>query len=429
MGLFGLFGKKKELPPEEEKAAEEKPQAISAAEIQEWLDKTFSEKIKKVETDAREIYNEITSQLSVMESSLNTLGNAGFEIDDKTYTAANMVKDSFVKKAYSLMSNIQKIAKDLNYSLLKDFQKSTLDVMKELKNITPKQGILLSKYFGNESRSVAKNIDTIEKKLKSLRQFLDSDGKIMWLVEETKNNANRQTELLEQLKFLEKKEKELQKNIKELEKEKEKDDQTLKNNLKSKEWKFIEDADKEIENINKKTLEIENDINLKFSSMKRPFKKLRHSVDKKQVFPENPFRDIVLPDNENQWKTILLEIKKLSDEKKINLKESESKKVNNLINFMDTELPELKKIYNDLLSKKQEKENRKKNHSGIIKKKEIISEKIKKQEEEICNLKKESSEIEKEKDKVKEELLEKKKEIEKLVLESGGKKLDIKLPN
>jgi hypothetical protein len=429
MGFLDIFRKSKETsePQGDEERTEE--QVLAIDEILEWVDKEFKEKMDRASSRASKIQKNVMDGFSRLRDSVGILEKASFEKQDRSYAAVNMVKDSFVKRTQSLINNVKRIQDNMNYTVLKDFHSNVSKIVNELKSLSPKQMVMISNYFKRECSDVINKMKWVEENVKSLGNFLDSDARVMRLVQDVNTSVEKQGEWLRELNSIEKRELELQNKLKDLKRVRIEKESGLKELLKSREWKELELIKKEVEGIRKEMSDIENRVNEEISSVKRPFKKLKHVLDaemKTKSFPDNPFRELIIKDRENWLKGTLDSIRNSSESGEIVLKPRERERVLDLMKRLESEIPGLKERYRELANNINEKEGKSK--TDAMKKRDSFEDVIKNSAERIVSLEKEARTIRNDKERIKGGLIEEKKKTERLILESGGRKVRIKIP-
>ena len=208
MGLFRLFSRKKTEKKEVEK--EQEVTKISIDNIHKWFHETYRNKLKEAEKESSELVEKIISNFSEMKQSINALEKAEFGEGEKIFTSANMVKDTFVKKYFTIMHTIQKPGKK-DYASLQQFLKNSSNAINEMKSLSPKQKFLLSRYFKDEAAKVINDINMIDSNTKAFADFLSSKGKIIQLQENIDMKSSEYSSLINNMKSLTSREKEVDK--------------------------------------------------------------------------------------------------------------------------------------------------------------------------------------------------------------------------
>jgi len=424
MGFLDIFSRKKE--PEEEQP--EKLHIIDLEKMPDWVQSQFGNEIENAEKRTGELRSDALKSISKTRDNLLGLEKSDFRGKDKTYAAANMAKDSFVKRALSIIDGLRFSGMATQtYSGLVDFHSKISAALKEINKISPKQLFLLSRYFKNESREVMGSIKALEQKTSELNTFLESDGKTIKMTESLNSYTEQMKRLLKQSSVMTINEKGTQAEISKLEDSRKDADTRLNSLLKSRELEDMKDLEDSIQKTKSELAGLETRANNILASAKRPLKKLRHLLESRDAFPDNPFRDIILCGREAWFAGMLESAVEHAKEGKISLKPKEAEKLGDVITSMESEIPKIKERYERLTGQVEE------NESSIakfnIKDKRAETEKELREIEEM--LKKQWAELDskiRERKGIEAKILEKKAKAEKLALNSGRKKLDIKLP-
>lgn len=432
MGFLNFFKREKEKPEIREEAFK-KPIESKAEEMPEKIKETVNERLVKVNQDTNKIYEQILDGFQSIRKSNKRLELSSFEKHDKTYASVNMIKDTWVKRVYSSLDSISLIS-SIDYQELRDFHSNSQRVLNEIRKMTPKQIYLLSTYFKKESLQVIADIKLVDKRLDDLKKFLDNEGKVMWLLNEVNSKTDDYLKTKEKLDDLFKKESDIKKQIKELERIAAKTSSDLQDFLKSSQWKDLEKEQEEIETLSRKESELKYQITEELSAIKRPLKKLEHaayfSKDQRAVlekFIHSPMKTL-FEHGESKLGEILLNMKKMTEEGKIQLKESEIEKIEEITQKIESgsfsnSKHEYENMTREIKNKKQDME---KEQPDMIKRKEGIEKEKEFTEQDMERLKKELEEIVRNQERIKNELLEKKTYLENLILKELGEKFIIK---
>jgi chromosome segregation ATPase len=277
---------------------------------------------------------------------------------------------------------------------------------------------------------VIQNIKEADGALDTLKQFLDSDAKILWLSNEIDSILKKQKELSDKSvqtkergdKLLQKKE-ELKRGI-------EKNREELEKVMKDPEWDEINRLSSEIEQMESKALEIKQEITEKITSIKRPLKKLEHLAqssyqmrrerqDLLRDFMSEPFKAIMARKGELDLKDIITELNDMIKLKKLMLKSKEQEKMLELARKLETEIPWMKEKYEKLVaqgeSKKKEKEER---APDLTQKAQSLESSIEGMKQELDDAETELKGAEKEKIQIREALASEKANLEKIISEN-----------
>ena len=423
LGIFrGRFGGRKE--PEE---LPQRKHVIHAEKMPQWLDEQFGNVIETARKNARKISSEAMEHLSDARERLQRLEKSSFGGKDKAYAAANMAKDSFVKRTYSIMDGLR--FSDLRaetYSGFGEFNEKLRDVLKEINKASPKQLFLLSRYFRDESRKFMGSIRSAEEKVQELDSFLGAEGKIIKTGEGLQSCAEKINALIKQSSRLKAEEKSIQNEISRLEDSRKESKKRLEKLLGSMEWKELKGLEESVQKKESKLDELESSANEILANAKRPLKKLRHLLESRDAFPENPFRDVVLGDREAWLAGLLKSAVEHARDGSISLKEKEAERIDYVLSSLDSEIPKMKGQYKELAEKIGE-ERRGIEKFDVAGKKAGIGEELGEIEEE---LKKQWAELDskiRERKNTETEIQEAKAEAEGIALDEGQRILEIRL--
>ena len=154
MGFLGLF--RKEKKPEVLEPKTEDGVSLRLKDLGTWFEDNFSKDIDKSKSRGGELFQSVTDSISNLRNSFVSLESARFNGRERVHAAANMIKDSYVKKAHPIITNIEKVSRETttNYSGLNGFVTEVTKTIETLKKTTPKQAILMSRYFKKESEPI-----------------------------------------------------------------------------------------------------------------------------------------------------------------------------------------------------------------------------------------------------------------------------------
>jgi len=434
MGFFDFVrrGKKADEKTEEKESVE-----LFIANIPKWVDEKFSIQARDVDKRVEKICKNIINELSEIRDSVKALENASFEADNKTYAAVNMVKSLFVKRSYSLLGNRPKLPENPSYSDLESFHSETVNLLTDLKKISPKQAILISNFFKKESANVFANIKETEKHLESLQTFLKTEAKIKKTIEDAISATDEYKGMKKQFDFLENKNKELDLNLSTIQKNRSQKRTDLKKLIENRDWKNMEMLDKEIKEFDVRISDLQSKITSELSIISRPLKKLEHmaetdsdfaTINKKIInqFVESPFDAMMNEHGESLLKESLKLINDLVGEKKLTLKQKDHDKILELIRKLETQIPWIKERYVKTLNDKKNKQKEMENlYPDLVKQKNDIEaalDSAKKEEERLVT---EADEICKDKENIKKEMKSKKERLQNMLSEDTGFKVKL----
>jgi hypothetical protein len=398
MGFFDFLKGKEEVP--------EQPQDIGSVELRNvkgTIEKSISEQLAKEREKSKELYSKIKEKFREVKKLNNELSGKTFKSGQRMDAPVNMIKDNYVKKTLSSLNNVPGVD-DFGYSEITDFCSETEKVLKNLRNIPPKQAVLLSKYFKGETSKIVKILKEIEDMKKEMKSVLD--GKALWIGGEVNSNIDSIFEMQRRTEDLKKQENTLLEKIKDKEKEVLEREKELKEFASSKELKDFESLGSEIKDLENEKSKIENEIREELSGVKRPLKKLEYSLkqeggkDSLLKVSHSPMKSLFLEQGDSLLREALVKLRELR------LKDNEKERVEELIT----------KIENGYISKLRdrymwlEKEIREK--KGKEESSNVLDKKLSR-ERETENLKKQILEFEREREKIENNRKETSKSIEK----------------
>lgn len=428
-----LRGEKK---PEIKDTAPEEAVSLETSQIQNWFQKSLIKEIEESKSNGRERYQDVVDSFSGIKDSLGLLESAKFNGRERIHTSANMIKDAYVKKAYVIIGNIERASRDvdISYSGLDNFHSESLKTLNDLKKTTPKQAVLMSRYFKKESAQITLKVKETENRISTLKSWLGDEATLK-LVEDVNKRVREQASDSEQTKALDKRTDEIKKEIKELKEKKQGKETEFLELLKSKKWNEYNTFSDEIKNVKNEIVEIENEITNELSPMKRPLKKLEHTLRQEDLlfnhkgfvksFIQDPFGAVKTKNGEDSFKRFVFKLNKMVHDNKIDLKDKEKEKLEILLQKMETTIPELKKRYNELMEKKEKMEKTISESTEIVKNKEELESQIKSYSEQITELEEEAKNTLKEQEKLKERIEKDNREFEKLIFKETGREIEI----
>jgi predicted RNase H-like nuclease (RuvC/YqgF family) len=434
MGFFGfLKGEKKpeiiEKPPEE-------ISRVGINEVRSWFEKSFKDDIDKSKLQGSDLYQDVMDSFSEVRNSFVALEAAKFNGGERIHAAANMIKDSFVKKAYPIIANIERASKevDMSYSGLDSFRADASKTLESLKSTTPKQAVLISRYFKKQSDPIVTRMKETGDKIDALKRWLDEDV-MLRMAEDLKNREKEQLSNTDQLKSLEKRKEEIKKEIRELREKKQEKESGFLELLKGKKWEEFNTLNKELKNVKNEILKIEYELTNEISPMKRPLKKLEHTLKKQDIlfnhkgflkgFLQDPFGSVKTKSGEDTLRRFLFTMNKMVHDRKIDLKDKEMEKLDSLMEKMVKDIPEMKRKYNELIDTKDHMEKTIKELSDTVKNKQNLEGEIERTEKDISNIENEAKETVRDQEKLKEKMEKERKDMEKLILKRTGREVEI----
>jgi len=415
MGLFDRFRKDEVVEPQKEIS-------IELSTLKQWSDKEFGSDQEQALATIKSLHSDIMSSYEDIRRDLKSLEEASFEEDDKRYTAANMVKNTFVNKTNNILKTETGV--ELKYSTLKSFYLNSIKNIRELTTLSPKQMVLLTSYFNDQTRKITESVKSTEAKLNKLKDFLDSKGKVVWLKESIEKESQEQKEAIDNYMSLgnniEKKKEEIERTDADVKKNSE----NLKNLLKDPAWKEFEKLDKEIYYSENKLSETRDALEQVAVQINKPLKKLEYAISHGYSpgqgttlinrFLENAFKSILEEDGIDNLKQVLTLLRQANKDRKEVMKPKDEQKILDLIRRCGSDLPILTKKYVKITHELEQKRSIKKNlHPEILSRREELEQKIKDQKKEIELLHKDMKYIEEDMNRLLEDINSRKTSLEK----------------
>ena len=431
MGLFDRFKKK-----QESEKIEEAIENVKISELAQWLVDNLNLEI--LQKKSKDFYEDIIVSFNQLIDLNEILSKAEFEIKDKSYVAVNMTKDGFVKKANSVINSIN-FSKTIDqskifYEFMDDFHSSVNKSLKEIQSLTPKQAILISRYFRKDAAPVMEKLKDIEKTIKNLSEFLKNEGKGMKIIDNMKQKTNEYHDLINALDSLEKKKTEKTLNAEKIEKSE--IETKISNFKKNPEWIEFEALRKELKSDEEKASDIEYNIKEQLSAVSKPLKKMEYVLEREIInsdFPTSllkdflykPLESFIAEDGDASLNKLIENLNKMIGDKKIVIKSKEIQKIKELKKAANMQLKELRSIYRDIKNKNKERENKINKYADLVEKISELNKHLEAEREESQNLKQELVEISKKISEIKDNITNIKNEIESTLLNEIGKKIEL----
>lgn len=434
MAFFGFFRKKQEEQPTPETFD------VGLGELSEWFDRAMNEEIRKKRLESEGIYNTLLERFSEVKQSLDKLDRARMLGAERVHIAANMIKESFVKKTYHTLNSLtafnqQNFRPDYEYFLA--YQDKSMEAIKELKNTTPKQAILLSRYFKRESENLVDCIKKAEELSLNFKEFLKTGSGALGIKERIRNMVREGSEIMRDIERIDLRTKDLEEELKHKKEKKAELEKRFLDLLKSRDWNELNRLSKEIVNVRERLREAESRIDAELSTVRRPLKKLEHSLARAGISPiqkntlqdfiRNPLRAILPDKGEKDLQIVLRALKKQIDKGRIEVKDKDQVKVDDLIEKLERDIPELKFKYKELREVVERIEKQLESLSTLEKSKEVIEAEIQKISEETGRLQEELTGLKSRRSGTREQLSEKIRDLETIIFEETQKKVTIKV--
>lgn len=426
MGLLDRFKRVKEIP---ETIGELE---LELSRLTDWSQREFKSDIDTSLSKIRNLYEDIVSSFDNIRNSLKKLEEATFEEGNKTYAAANMIKNTFVNKTNNILKHDANI--DINYDDLKKFYLNSIKTIRELTNISPKQKILLTSYFTGQTKEIIDSVKATETKLNKLNEFLDNKGKVIWVSQKIKKDSEKQEQAINKYVEYNSKIESKRKEIDSLEKESNNGSERLENLIQDKRWAEIAKLEKDVYYIENKLRETKNEIDNVINNINKPLKKLEYAASHGYSpgngfglitkFLENLFDSIMTSEGLYEFKQVLEFIRKGKQDNKIELKPKDEEKILDLIRRCGSDLPLIIERYRKLKNQFEEKKSISL-HPELIQERASMEETIKEQKKELKLLHKDIEYIENDMKLLLNEINIRKENLEKILSDHLNKKITI----
>lgn len=345
MGFLDLFKKKEEVP---EEVADETDYKVLLSDAANWMNTQFDEKLELARRRATSISSDAIGAISKARDGLSGLEKSSFGGKEKIYVSANMAKDSFVRRARSVIGSLRLPSDVKSYYVLMEFQKKMETAINEINNISPKQLYLLSRYFKNDSIKFMERIKNAENSSNELKTFLKGDGLVMKMESMTRKslsmieqNLNKESKLLEEENAIESE----MKNLENLKKKFSLSVEQLQSSKESLNAKKLADS---IGKGNETLSMISTSANEILNPARRSIKKLRHASTKEgNSFPSDPFTDMILAGQEARLEAMICLTIESANEGRIIIKDRDMDKLRNALKSLNKDVGELKSKYLD----------------------------------------------------------------------------------
>lgn len=400
-----------------------------------WLEDEYKTEHQIALSTVKTMHSDILTSFSDVRTALKRLEDASFEQRDKITTAANMIKDTFVNKTNNILNNESEI-RELDRANLKNFYLNSIKNIRELTTISPKQTVLLTSYFKEQTSDLIENVRKTEKKLNDMNKFLDSKGKIIWIMQKTKEDSEQQKQDITKYLGFQQQIEDKKREIEELQNEIKSDQERLTKLTSDKRWNDLEKAEKDVYYTERKLAETKDSLEQMFALVSKPLKKLEYAASHGYSpgigtrfigdFLNSPLRTISEDDGINKFKTVLHLLRDAHKDKQVPLKAKEEEKILDLIRRCGSDLPLMAERYKKLNTELEKKRTLHKSmHPELIKEKQEIEDKINKDKKETTLLHKDIDYIETDMKHMLTEINSRKDKLEKLVSDYANRKINI----
>ncbi|MHA2069934.1 MAG: hypothetical protein ACXABY_36685, partial [Candidatus Thorarchaeota archaeon] len=247
-------------------------------EVSAWFDQEFGERVAQVKKDLDSMRGNLAASFMEVRDSARSLEDSVFDGKERIHSAANMIKGSFAKRIYGQINEFEKASREVSpgFSPMNEFCSRTEKVVKDIRSASPKEVMLISRYFRKESDALTSRIKSAEDQLRGFREYLDSKGSMLGVSESLGKLLGKNQELEDVRKSLGKKIQSAEKRKQELKKEKKGLEKNLEGFLSGEEWKSFQESRESLKKSRQDLLSVENQILNELSVVRRPFKKLNY---------------------------------------------------------------------------------------------------------------------------------------------------------
>jgi hypothetical protein len=435
MSFFGLF-KKKQGPPQELETFD-----INLEDLEEWFESEMKTELAEKKREAEKRYENILDSFSEIRANLNVLDQARLSSPERLHISANMIKESFVKKSTFPLNTFSSFYTDNfkpEYDYFLNFQDKGMEAVKALKAATPKQTILLSRYFKRESTQLVESIKKAENMLTDFKEFLRAGSGPMETLKRVRTMMGEHVELVREYRDVEKRSDSL---LSEASGQKERKSELEKKYLKllkSREWNQVNKLSEEVKKTKERMSDSEARLGTELSSVKRPVKKLEHELSRSgkltpiqknsiQDFIRNPMKTIMNSKGEAGLIRSLKQAKKQLDAGKIKIKAGDEIDAGEVIDRLEGDVQSMKGKYIELMDTLESKQEELKKLSDLKNSKGSMESEIQRMSEDLGKVEEEIRDLKNRKATITEKKKAKIRDIEIVIIEEAQKKVNIRV--
>lgn len=310
--LERFFGKK-DKPPEQTKS-------IKLSELGDWLKERREKEGKEIYKKAKPIIDNILKSVERIEEHADRLERTDCpkSIPKRAEKIVLLSKPEFVRGIHDSIRDIENSSREDLGEFNRNLDATILGMGKVLSG----PGRYLPVAFGDIIQDMAKELKSIVGKSKELKEFTPKStyDSLLDNIEELRKESGR-------LKELGAREKEIEEGLKKISEVREKLMQNYKNFQKSPEFREFQVLQEKLNELGEKKKDIESKIYSYLSPMKRPLKKFKKELERKDIdaYIKNPLQEFISrgPDLDS----IVTDIKKAVDSGKLKIKKSELDKI------------------------------------------------------------------------------------------------------
>ncbi len=426
MGMFSFLKKKDEpvIPVHD----------VSLQELPSWYEEATMAEFREKKQEAERMYNSLLDKVSDIRTSLDVLDSARITGVERLHIASNMIKETFVKKKYPHLNSLNTLREGFRpeYEFFMTYQTRVLQTLAEMKGSTPKQTILLSRYFKKETQGFVDAMNKAEEASRSLKEYLVTGSGSFSTMARIKRQVRDSRELIKESNDLSRKITDLEAQVKEfLEKRSELEKGFLKL-IKSKEWKKMNKLREEESALRESARQAEARLETELASISRPLKRLESVMARKvKVSPihKNSIRDFTRDPmkvllSEKGQESLLAAIKSV---KKKGIDPRENIDLESIIERISRDAPDFRDHYLEEKGNLDKATTKLRDLERIKADKRGIEERIKMTSEEAGNLEDELRKARSRKTEIKDAVSGTLRGLERMILEENQKRVKIRV--
>ena len=313
MRFLDRFFGKQDKPPE-------KIKSIKFSELDDWLRERIEKESKESYRNAKPIVDDILKSVERINEYAHKLERTDCpkNIPKRAKKIVIASKPEFVRGVHDSLRDIENSSRED----MGEFHRNLNATILSMGKVIGGQGRYLPVAFGDIIQDMAKELKSIVAKGKEMKEFIPKSTyeSILDNISEIEKESGR-------LKELASREKEIEKELKKTLEEKKKLIQERADFEKSPEFREFQSLQEKLNELGEKKRGIETKIHGYLSPIKRPLKKLKKELDRKDIdaYIKNPLQEFISrgPD----MGSIVKDIKKAIDSGKLKIKKSELDKI------------------------------------------------------------------------------------------------------
>jgi len=403
MSFLDRFFGKGDTPSEQTKS-------IKFSELNGWLRKRIELESQESYRNAKPIVDEIMASIESIKEHADRLERTDCpkSIPKRVEKIVLLSKPEFVRGIHDSVRDVENSSREDIGEFNRNLDATILGMGKVLSG----QGRYLPVAFGDIIQDMAKELKSVVKKSKELKEFITNSktyDAILDNIEELRKESGR-------LKELDTRGREIEKELKKTLEEKKKLIRERADFEKSPEFRESHSLQEKLNEFGEKKRGIETKIHGYLSPIKRPLKKLKKELDRKDIraYIENPLQEFI--SDGSGLDSVVADINKAIDSGKLKIKKSELDKISRVEKNIE-ELLRLRGLHASIESQREEISKKLASFKKSGKNRELIGE-IERLSTKLDELKREPEKIERKRAQVKERILAARKSIENSLRES-----------